>query len=83
MEDFDDDGLGVEDARTEITQETGVREDDLDNDESENIIVSNENQQRYNLRSRKINMTFVKDRGQLKMNSIKEREHFKKENTFT
>ena len=63
MEDFDDDGLKVEDTRTEITQETGVREDDLDNDVSENIIVSYENQHRYNLRSRKVNMTFVKDRG--------------------
>ena len=82
VEDFDDDGLGVEDSRTEITEETGVREDDLDNDVSENILVSNENQQRYNLRSRKINMTFVY-RGQLKMNSIKEREHLKIEKTFT
>ena len=40
MEDFDDDGLGVEDTPTEITQETGVREDDLDNDESENIVTA-------------------------------------------
>ena len=83
MEDFDNDGLGVEDTRTEITQETGVREDDFGDDVSENIIVSNENQQRYNLRSRKKNMTFVEDRGQLKMNSIKEREHLKIEKTFT
>ena len=50
-------GLGGEDNRPDF-EETEVREDDQ-NDEAENIIFNDNIQPRYNLRSRKINMTYV------------------------
>ena len=52
-------GLEVEDACPDF-QEIEVREDDQ-NDETENIIVDNDIQLRYNLRNRKINMTSVQE----------------------